>query len=613
MTKLNRFRILLPILDVLLIAASYLAAFALRHEFNIPPDQFALFKRLLPLLLTLRLVALVVFRLYKGLWLYAGLADLLATIRAVLSSSTAFILIVYLLGVGGHPWSVFLIDSLLAFLLLGGIRFSSRLLHQLAPAGHGRRVLIYGAGGAGEMIAREMMSPGYPHYRPVGFIDDDPDKVGRTMHGLAVHGGRDKLSETVRRTGAHEIVIAIPSASGEEIRAILAAGRRMGLPVGIVPGRIEIIEGEAHVSQIREVRVTDLLGREEVVLDVAETGDYLTGKSIMVTGAGGSIGLELCRQIARLGPDRLILVERSEYNLYNLTLELSDAEPAPRLVPVVADVNDRPKISHVMEEHRPQVLFHAAAHKHVPLLEENPEEALLNNFVGTMSVAELAHRAGLGSFVLVSTDKAVNPTSFMGASKKLAELFVQAFDKQSETRFVTVRFGNVLGSTGSVVPLFERQIREGGPVTITDPEVSRYFMTVQEAAQLILQAGAMGQGGEIFILDMGEPVRIIDLARELIDLTGLEAEKDIPIRYTGLRPGEKLYEELWSEDEKPQPTRHPKIMIARSAERDWEELEGSFREIELLTREMKRPDLTAAIRRLIHRFKPNGTQKAAED
>ncbi|MFC2075844.1 polysaccharide biosynthesis protein [candidate division KSB1 bacterium] len=611
MTNLKNFRILLPVLDIILIAASYLAAFALRYEFAVPPDQMVLFERLLPLLLTLRLLSLVVFRLYKGLWLYAGLTDLIAAAKAVAASSVTFILIVRLLGIADHSPSVFLIDSLTVFLLLAGARFSPRLFQQLTPAGPGRRVLIYGAGDAGEMIAREMLSGGYPHYSPVGFIDDDPAKMGRTIHGLTVQGGRDRMTETVRRTSAHEIVIAIPSAAGDQIRSILATGRLTGLPVGIVPGRLDIIEGEAHVSQIREVKLTDLLGREEVVLDPAETGDYLTGNSVMVTGAGGSIGLELCLQIARLRPERLILVERSEYNLYNLLLELGETEPVTRLVPTVADINDQPKLLAIMEEHRPTVMFHAAAHKHVPLLEQNPEEAFLNNFIGTASVAELAHKVGLGSFVLVSTDKAVNPSSFMGASKKLAEMFVQTFDKQSATRFVTVRFGNVLGSTGSVIPLFERQIKAGGPVTVTDPEVNRYFMTVQEAAQLILQAGAMGDGGEIFILDMGEPVRIADLARELIDLSGLEADRDIQIRYTGLRPGEKLTEELFSPDEEPQPTRHPKIRIAKPTGRDWEELREDFWRIEQSARAMDRSALEDAIRRFLPRFRTAQTDKAA--
>jgi FlaA1/EpsC-like NDP-sugar epimerase len=292
-------------------------------------------------------------------------------------------------------------------------------------------------------------------------------------------------------------------------------------------------------------------------------------------------------------------------------LELSETEPVTRLVPTVADINDQPKLRKVMEEHRPAVLFHAAAHKHVPLLEENPEEAFLNNYIGTVSVAELADEVGLGSFVLVSTDKAVNPSSFMGASKKLAELFVQTFDKQSRTRFVTVRFGNVLGSTGSVIPLFERQIKAGGPVTVTDPEVSRYFMTVQEAAQLILQAGAMGDGGEIFILDMGRPVRIADLARELIDLSGLETDRDIQIRYTGLRPGEKLTEELFSPDEEPQPTRHYKIKIATPIGKDWEELQEDFQRIERSTRAMDRSALQDAVQRLIPRFKTTQTDQAA--
>ena len=425
------------------------------------------------------------------------------------------------------------------------------------------RVLLIGAGSAGVLVAREVVGRPNLGITPIGFVDDDPAKQRAIIHGLKVLGTTEDIPRLVRTHDIEQVVITIAAASGSAIRDIVQRCEDAEVRVQIIPGIGEILDGKVALSAIRPVQIDDLLGRDAVVLEEDLVGQFLSKRSVMVTGAGGSIGSEICRQVARLEPERLVLFERAEPALFNILRELRQSFSGLEIVPVLGDVTDSERVDDTLERWSPHVIFHAAAHKHVPLVEENPGEAIRNNVMGTRCIADAADRCGVESFVMVSTDKAVNPTSVMGATKRVAEIYIQAMAQTSSTRFVAVRFGNVLGSAGSVVPIFQAQIEAGGPVTVTHPKMTRYFMTIPEASQLVMQAGAMGEGGEIFVLDMGEPVHIVDLARDLIKLSGLEPDVDIPISFTGVRPGEKLFEEIGFDAEKMDKTRHPKIFTGR--------------------------------------------------
>jgi len=418
-----------------------------------------------------------------------------------------------------------------------------------------------------------------------GFVDDDPEKQGAVIHGIRILGTTEELPRLVRDHGIQQVVITIAQISRPQILHLIGLCRKIQVDVRIIPGLYEVLQGKVQVTRIRSVQIEDLLGREPVYLDEAELGQFLAAKRVMVTGAGGSIGSELARQIARFQPSKILLVERAEFALFDIDGELRRSRPEVQVVPLVADVCDESRMRSIFAEHAPQVIVHAAAHKHVPMMESNPGEAIKNNILATRLLGELAGEHGVEAFVLISTDKAVRPTSIMGATKRIAELAVQDLGGRYATRYVAVRFGNVIGSAGSVVPIFREQIRRGGPVTVTHPEMRRYFMTIPEAAQLVLQAGAMGQGGEIFILDMGPPVRILDLAEEMITLTGLRPYVDMEISFTGLRPGEKLFEELELTGEHISKTRHPKILIGRLNAYPPEEVERALRYLEELARE----------------------------
>jgi FlaA1/EpsC-like NDP-sugar epimerase len=479
------------------------------------------------------------------------------------------------------PRSIVLLYPILLLILLSGPRFlyrwsrDHRLLLKV-----GKRVLIVGAGQAGEYLVRDLLRMRGHEYLTVAFVDDKARRHGQDLHGVPVVGACDAIPEVVERLDIELIMLAVPSAKAAQMRRLVELCERSGVPFQTVPPLDALMSGKVSINELREVSIEDILGRDPVSLDWEGIRQGLTGKTILVTGAGGSIGSELCRQIATLEPARLVLMENSEYNLYALELELQQQFPGVRLAARLGDVRDQPKVEQLFAEQQPDVVFHAAAYKHVPMLEHQLREAVYNNVLGTRNVALAADRHGCSEFVLISADNAVNPANVMGATKRVAEIFCQNLNSRSATRFITVRFGNVLGSAGSVVPLFRKQIRAGGPVTVTHPEMERYFMTIPEAAQLILQAGVLGKGGEIFVLDMGEPVKIQYLAEQMIRLSGKEPHKDIPIVHSGLRPGEKLYEELFHEQEKLEKTSHEKIFLARYREVDWDRLEASLNAME---------------------------------
>jgi FlaA1/EpsC-like NDP-sugar epimerase len=546
----------------LVAVASYLACW-LRFDGEIPPRLAANYVRLLPLLLAVRMGVFIPFGLYRGLWRYTGVWDLWRIVLAVFGSSLVMYLFVYRpLGPAGYPRSILIIDSFLLVCLLGGVRLLWRVIPGAVRSKASRRVLIMGAGDAGEMIVREMQKGAA--YHPVGFVDNDRQKVGRTIHGVPVLGTRDDLPRILSATAPHEVLVAIPSADAATVRSIVSGLEPFKLPITTLPTLDELVKGSVSVKQIRPLAVEDLLPRTQVPIDTEQARRLVSGRRVLVTGAGGSIGSELCRQIAALEPERLVLYERYENSLYAITNDLDDRGAGLNVFPTIGDVTDAGRVDAVFAEHRPEIVFHAAAHKHVPLMEVNPCEAVKNNVLGTRTVAEAARRYGVERFVLISTDKAANPTSVMGATKRVAEMVVQAVGAQGETRFVTVRFGNVLGSNGSVIPRMLDQIRAGGPVTVTHPDMRRYFMLIPEAVQLVLQAAVLANRCETFVLDMGEQIKVLDVARNLIRLSGFVPEDEIPITFIGLRLGEKLREELIGEGETLDPAGLDKIFRVRT-------------------------------------------------
>lgn len=565
---MSRSRIALFLLDALIISLAFSLAFELRFDGNLPGQFRDVLPGLMGLTLVVRLFWHALFGLYTRVWIHASVPDLIGIAGAVTAGTLTLQTLNLLVPAIVIPRYVLVIDWLLNMLAIGGVRLAIRLRHQLfhrfhrdqRSHHHARRVLIVGAGAAGAMVAREMLTNPNEGMIPVGFVDDDRRKTGLSISGVRVLGDRSAIPRLVKAYNVDRIVIALPSARRVDIRSIVEICRTTGVDLGILPAVHELVGGKVSVSHIRKVDIEDLLRREPIETDVKTIAGYLTNHVVMITGAGGSIGSELCRQVAAFRPARLILVGHGENSLFAIESELRQRFPACNLTVLVADIRDRARIAGIMKAHAPDVIFHAAAHKHVPLMEANPSEAVTNNVLGTRNLIELAQANGVDRFVLVSTDKAVNPTNVMGCSKRLAELMVQAANGGSSTRFSAVRFGNVLGSRGSVIPVWQQQVRAGGPVTVTHPDMRRYFITIPEAVQLVVQAGAIGRGGEIFVLEMGEAVRIVDLAREFIRLSGLEPGKDIEIEITGVRPGEKLFEELATDRETVLPTQHPKIL-----------------------------------------------------
>ncbi|MNK55681.1 UDP-N-acetyl-alpha-D-glucosamine C6 dehydratase [compost metagenome] len=561
-------RLIAPVLDLLVVTVAYWLAFWLRFEGDVHVahiHQFWLFFLAVPVL---RVASNSVWGLYQHVWRYLGVREAMAVAMSTATGTFAFAFLLYLTSNASFPRSIVAIEAVLSLVLMGGSRFMLRYWHEMQPVsrpGDETRVLVIGAGDAGEMLVRDMLRQPERGLRPVGFLDDRPDKRGMRIHGVPVLGDRHAVAESVARHAVDLIVLAMPSAPAKEQRQILQLCAATPAKVQIVPSLHEIVTGEVSITHLRDIQIEDLLGRDPVVIDSSLLG-YLEGKRVMVTGAGGSIGSELCRQIVTLGAESLIVLDHHEYAVYQIDQELRAVAPEGlTIVPVVADVRDEGRIRQVLAEHRPQLIFHAAAHKHVPLMEDSPAEAAHNNVLGTLAIATAALEAGVESVLLVSTDKAVRPSSVMGKTKRLAELALQdlAGRHPGRTKFLAVRFGNVLGSRGSVVPRFREQIAKGGPITVTHAEMTRYFMTIPEAVTLVLQTGALGRSGEVLMLDMGEPVRILDLARNMIKLSGLK-EEDIEIVFTGMRPGEKLYEELLVTTEGTRPTEHPQVFAARS-------------------------------------------------
>ncbi len=584
-------------IDIILLGASWYTAFLLRYNFDLPVDSSVMVVRLLPVVILIKIIAFYFFNVYRGMWRYISLIDLFNIIKAcVLSTLVIIALIIFSHSFTGFARSILVIDGVVTILFISGSRVCLRLYFEMMSedVSNGNLVgrlfgkkknreetinlLIIGAGDSGEKILREIRDNVRLKYRVVGFLDDDYGKQGRMIHGVPVMGRIDELKPVAERISAHEVLIAVPSATSEQMRAIVEQCKQSGIVFKTLPGMGELIDGKVSVSAIRDVAYRDLLGREVVHLEEDRIGGYIGQKQVLVTGAGGSIGSELCRQICRFNPKTVVLFDQAESPLYDIDLELRHNFPYIQIVPVLGDIRNQSRLFHTFEKYKLQIVFHAAAYKHVPMLEIQPWEAILNNVAGTRNVVKIAKEFEVERFVLVSTDKAVRPTNIMGTTKRIAELMVQgqSCDAGAATRFITVRFGNVVGSVGSVVPLFKRQIEQGGPVTITHPEVTRFFMTIPEASQLILQAGSMGNGGEIFILEMGTSVKIADMARDLIRLSGFEPDKDIKIEYIGLRPGEKLYEELITEGEDIVPTEHKKIMVLTGMTCEQDQLNGDI-------------------------------------
>jgi FlaA1/EpsC-like NDP-sugar epimerase len=571
--------------DALLFALSLYVSYALRFDFDIHPVFLGQLRQLLPLMVSLKLLCFLVFGLYRGMWRYTDLRDSWALLQAnLLASLGAIAAITYWTRFAGFPRSVFVIDFFLSFILTGGMRAGIRTMYlhkgglqapwfRMLPGFRrmgkdARKILIIGAGDAGEKLLREIIENPDLNHDPLGFLDDDPDKRFRSIHGVQVLGGIDELPDILAHQRIDEVFIAIPTATGRQVRRIVETCEKAGVEFKTLPGMGEIIEGRVSVNQLREVRYADLLGREPVELETEAISEILRGKQVLVTGAGGSIGSELCRQIIKYKPAMLVLVDASEANLYGIQMELHHGLGFTDYRTVLGKVQDEPLMRRVFQEAGPDIVFHAAAYKHVPMLEDNPWEAVIGNILGSRTVMEVSRDHGVGRFVLVSTDKAVRPTNVMGASKRATEIIMQSMNS-SQTRFMAVRFGNVVGSSGSVIPLFKKQIAAGGPVTVTHPDVTRYFMTIEEASKLILQAGSMGRGGEIFILDMGVPVKIASMAEDLIRLSGKEPGEDVEIEFIGMRPGEKLYEELITEGENIVETSHEKILVLETGVSDF--------------------------------------------
>lgn len=577
LTRIRWMRILQIVLDALLVSISFCGAFMIRFDGRlVEPTQGLTYVHqllwLLPVVVALRLAANWICGVYRRLWRYTGLTEVMELGLSVLSVSAILYIAraLNLLAVDNNQLSfgIISIDFGLCFIILTGPRVLRRLQTEHNQRRHWRqpvrrRALLVGAGDAGQLVLRELSQRSDLGVDVVGLLDDDPQKVKKRMGNLTIFGTTNELPRLVEDLFIDQVIIAMPSAPPAEIRRIVDMCRKAEVETRILPGLFELINGRVSVSQLREVSLEDLLGREPVKLDSASIANYIEGRCVLVTGAGGSIGSELCRQILRFQPAKMVLLGKGENSIFAIHQELLGRPEPVTLVPVIADVRDHLRIMSVFDKHQPQVVFHAAAHKHVPLMEANVTEAINNNVGGTRNIAEISAEFGVETFVLVSSDKAVNPTSVMGATKRIAELIVQDLARRSKTKYVAVRFGNVLASRGSVIPMWKQQIAGGGPVTVTHPEATRYFMLIPEAVQLIMQAGALGHGGEIFVLDMGKPVKILDLANDLIKFSGLRPGQDIEIKFIGLRPGEKLYEELLTAEEGLTRTNYEKIFVGQ--------------------------------------------------
>lgn len=616
------------VLDLALIDVALIITLVLKYGKDCSP-YFYLYRNLFVYLPLFFYLSTAIFRLYKRMWRYLSISDLFLIAEVVTAGVFASVLCLNLVEGFFPPRTVIALTWFFSLALVGGSRLVWRLYCEKKSDFNvaGEKVLIVGAGDAGEVISREIIKRCDLGIL-IGFVDDDKEKIGKRIHNRTVFGSIKEINDVLEKEQINTVIIAIPTASGKQIKRIVDNIKNKKVKIKTLPGLYELVDGKVSASRIRNIRIEDLLGRESVDLNLEEISGYLEGKRVMVTGGGGSIGGELARQICRFGPKSLILLDHSENGLFHINLELEgkwlgvgeETGEKMEIVPVVVDIRNREKINKIFKKYEPEVIFHSAAHKHVPMMEYHPDEAVMNNIIGTKNVAELAERYGAERVVLISTDKAINPTSVMGASKGVAEMVVKDLasrkveveegmtESKNKTKFVAVRFGNVLESNGSVVPMFKQQIAEGGPVTVTDREVKRYFMTLPEASQLVIQAGALGKGGEVFVLDMGKPIKVLDLAKQMIRLSGLELGEDIDIKIIGLRPGEKLFEELLTKEERSRvlgDSGHKKIFIAKVGEVDGDKLEKDIEELERLAKEMDSEGIIRKLQDIVPSYQPN--------
>ncbi len=610
-------RTLIILAHLLAFSASLFLSFLLAKNMTFGDWITTEYPILLLVFICIKFIIFGLFKQYRGWWRYVSVTDLTAILRASLVSTLILFVLWFAVflqmdqirqtfsKVARVEQSIFVFDLFATVMILAGIRMMIRLYHEefrTEEAGHLKRILILGAGNAGEALLREIHRMSVTRYDVIGFIDDDPAKRGTSIHGITVLGNVGQLSDICKKRNIEEIAIAIPSASQKQIRNIIQVCQGSKIKFTTVPSITDIASGKLRVSQIREIDINDLLGREAVELDMGAIEKFSKDKTILVTGAGGSIGSEMCRQLCKFSPALLLLVEQAENPLFHIDNELKKDYPAIKTKAIICDITDSIRVNDIFSKYKPEVIIHAAAHKHVPLMETNPGESIKNNIVGTKTIADASCKHNSTNFVMISTDKAVNPTSLMGTSKRIAEMYIQNLNTTSQTDFITVRFGNVLGSNGSVVPLFKKQIAIGGPVTVTDPEMQRYFMTIPEASQLVLQAASMGKGGEIFVLDMGEPVKIVDLAKDLITLSGLVPDEDIEIIFSGLRPGEKLFEELSIKGENMQPTCHPKIGVWNNIPSDRDKLYANITQLVEIAHSQNHAEIVAKIKTIVPEY-----------
>lgn len=609
MNKIKKWRCpILIILDILAINIAYLFSFIVRFDFNIPDIYIKNYIRSILLILVFYIIPLSICKMYRSLWSNASIDEFLRGFFACFIGGIISLIYNNIFSTK-LPNSIIILSSLLIFMMVVGTRLSYRIYRRIKVYGnlhmknYKENVLVIGAGSCGHMVIEEMYKNNDIKMRPVGIIDDNKMKMGTFLCGVKVLGRREDIPDIVEKENIDTILIAISKISSKDKKDIIEICQRTNAKIKIIPGVYEIMGGKISLTKMRDVDLKDLLGRDEVKLDKAGVEKYINDKVVLVTGGGGSIGSELCRQIANFKPKKLLILDVYENNAYDIQNELKRNIPELNQFTIITSVRDKRRLRKIFNEFKPDVVFHAAAHKHVPLMEDNSEEAIKNNVVGTLNVAECADEFNVEKFVLISTDKAVNPTNIMGATKRMCEMIVQAMDKVSETEFVAVRFGNVLGSNGSVIPLFNKQIKNGGPITLTHKDITRYFMLIPEAAQLVLQAGAFAKGGEIFVLDMGSPVKIYDLAKKLIKLSGFEPEKDIKIEVVGLRPGEKLYEELLMDEEGLTETNHEKIFIGVPSDFNINEVKNNIEELLFVAINKDKEALKKKMKEFVSTFK----------
>ena len=601
--------IIFLLIDAVLINLTYILSLIIRFEEAIYSNQFILYftryKEQFIYITLIKLIIFAFFKMYRSIWRYASVEELVNIVLAAIVSNLAILSYTHLIG-SNLPISVYIIATLFDMMFIGGARFCLRVvklyMDKFNQDKNKKRIMIIGAGEAGVLVIKEYKNHPQLNSKPVALIDDDEYKQGRVIMGVPVVGKRDDILAQVEKLKIDEIILAMPSASKKDISSIVDICKKTKAKLKILPGVYELIDGKVTIKNIRDVQIEDLLGREEIKTDINAISSYIKDKVILVTGGGGSIGSELCRQIANIKPRKLVIIEIYENSAYDIQNELLRRNKDLNLKIYIASIVDRDIMFDLFNIERPDVVFHAAAHKHVPLMEDSPKESIKNNVFGTLNLVHAADKYGVKKFVMISTDKAVNPTNIMGASKRICEMIIQSVNPVSKTDFVAVRFGNVLGSNGSVIPLFKKQIEEGGPVTVTHKDVIRYFMTIPEAVSLVIQAGAIVKGGEIFVLDMGKPVKILDLAEDLIRLSGFEPYKDIQIEIIGLRPGEKLYEELFFEEENVTSTIHDKIFVAKPTFTDYKLLMKSLEEAKRIIKEGTDEDLKVYIQSIVPNY-----------